>query len=74
MVRRADVPMHTMVLGLQTDILDRLLHPVVLSRVLDTELLLDRGTEPFRLSALFKGLQDAIWQDAATPASATRWL
>ena len=69
MIRRADVPIHTMVLGLQTDILDRLLHPVVLSRLLDTQLLLDRGTEPFRLSALFKGLQDAIWQDAATPAS-----
>jgi Met-zincin/Domain of unknown function (DUF5117) len=68
MTRRADVPLHTMVLALQTEILDRLLHPVVLSRVLDTQLLVDRGTEPFRLSDLFKGLQDAIWQDA-TPAS-----
>jgi hypothetical protein len=65
---RKDVPVHTMVLDLQTQVLDRLLHPVLLARLLDMDLLLDRDAERFKVSTLLTGLQDAIWQDAK-PAS-----
>jgi Met-zincin/Domain of unknown function (DUF5117)/Domain of unknown function (DUF5118) len=61
---RKDVPVHTMVLELQTDVLDRLLHPVLLARLLDMDLLLDRDAERFKVATLLVGLQDAIWQDA----------
>ena len=65
---RKDVPVHTMVLELQTDVLDRLLHPVLLARLLDMDLLLDRDAERFKVSTLLAGLQDAIWQDAKPAA------
>jgi hypothetical protein len=66
--RRADVPLHAMILEMQTRVLDRLLHPVVLGRVLDAPLYTDEGQDPFRLHALFEGLQESIWRDASTPA------
>src|SRR5437764_573499 len=34
---RFDVPIHDMVLSLQNEIMDRLFHPIVLSRILDSE-------------------------------------
>lgn len=63
MNRRPDVPLHTALLGMQTGVLDRLLHPVVLSRVLDAQMYLDDPAQAFRLETLFSGLQEAIWQD-----------
>ena len=71
MNRRADIPLHTALLGLQTGVLDRLMHPVVLSRVLDAQLYLDDPSQAFKLETLFGGLQEAIWQDTEQAGTLT---
>jgi hypothetical protein len=63
MVRRPDVPLHGMLLDMQTGVLDRVLHPVVLSRVLDSQMYFDDPSQAFKLDALFAGVQEAIWRD-----------
>jgi len=60
MQRRFDYPVHARVLALQKGVLDRLLHPVVLGRVLDAEV---KDPDPFTISTLFSGLQDSIWEE-----------
>lgn len=65
---RFDVPIHTVVLSLQQRVLERLMHPVVLSRVLDSSVKPMPKTEPFRLSDLFRGLYDSIWAEFRKPA------
>jgi hypothetical protein len=65
MMTRLDYPVHARVLGLQQRVLDRLFHPMVLSRVLDAEA---QNGDPFTLSMLFDGLQGAIWEELKAPA------
>jgi uncharacterized protein DUF4953/uncharacterized protein DUF5117 len=60
MQRRFDYPVHARVLNLQKGVLDRLLHPIVLGRVLDAEV---KDPDPFTISMLFSGLQDSIWEE-----------
>ena len=60
MQRRFDYPVHARVLALQKGVLDRLLHPIVLGRVLDAEV---KDPDPFTISMLFSGLQDSIWEE-----------
>jgi hypothetical protein len=60
MQRRFDYPVHARVLALQKNVLDRLLHPVVLGRVLDAEV---KDPDPFTISMLFSGLQESIWEE-----------
>jgi hypothetical protein len=60
MQRRFDYPVHARVLSLQKGVLDRLLHPIVLGRVLDAEV---KDADPFTISMLFAGLQDSIWEE-----------
>jgi Met-zincin/Domain of unknown function (DUF5117) len=62
-----NVPVHAMVLSLQQAVLNRVLHPAVLSRVLDSEMIASR--DAFRLSELFQGLQDSIWAELQNPGS-----
>ncbi len=57
---RFDVPIHQMVLSLQRELLDRVLHPVTMGRILDSEV---KSTAPFRLSELFGSLQEEIWSE-----------
>ncbi|MBI3668044.1 MAG: zinc-dependent metalloprotease [Acidobacteria bacterium] len=66
-LRRNDVPIHAMVLGLQKSVLDRLYHPVVMARVLDSEVKAASPADLFHLSDLFQGLQDSIWAETASP-------
>jgi hypothetical protein len=66
---RFDVPIHSLALGLQQRVLERLMHPVVLSRILDSSVKPAPKTEPFRLSDLFQGLYDSIWAEYRSPAS-----
>jgi hypothetical protein len=67
MQRRFDYPVHARVLGLQKSVLDRLLHPVVLGRVLDAEV---KDPDPFTISMLFAGLQDSIWEETRGTSAA----
>lgn len=66
MMRRKDYPVHARVLDLQRFVLARLYHPVVLERILDSEV---KDADPFRISALFDGLQSAIWRTSGLPAA-----
>ena len=71
---RFDVPIHQLVLSLQQAVLNRLLHPVTLSRILDSEVKVDAPGQEFRLSELFLGLQEEIWSElkAAKPVTSYR--
>ena len=65
MLGRLDYPVHARVLTLQQRVLDRLLHPVVLSRIQDAGA---KDADPFSLSLLFDGLKAAIWEETKAPA------
>ncbi len=69
MLTRADVPIHQMVLSLQRQVLDRVFHPVVLSRIQDSEVKMPVA-ETFSLGVLFGGIQDSVWAEIKTPAEA----
>ncbi len=64
---RFDVPIHDMVLSLQNQVMDRLFHPLVLSRILDSEVKVAPPAEPFGLGGLFAELQDSIWAETKAP-------
>jgi hypothetical protein len=64
-IGRLDVPGHEIVLVSQKRTLDRLFHPVVLSRVLDSEMLMEQ--DAFRLGELFTSVQNAIWAETRQP-------
>ena len=64
MQRRYDYPVHAQVLAEQRAVLDRLYHPIVLARLLDAEV---KDPDPFTISALFTGLQEAIWEETKAP-------
>jgi hypothetical protein len=64
METRFDIPIHEMVLSLQKVVLDRLYNPIVLNRVLDSEVKVTAPEQPFRLSELFAGVSDSIWAEA----------
>jgi hypothetical protein len=57
-----NVPVHAMILSLQSAVLNRVLNPIVLARILDSEAIRTNG-EVFRLSDLFQGLQESIWAE-----------
>jgi Met-zincin/Domain of unknown function (DUF5117)/Domain of unknown function (DUF5118) len=65
---RFDVPIHDLVLSLQTLVLDRLYHPLVLSRVLDSEVKVKTPAEAFSMGLLFSELQDSIWAETKAPS------
>jgi len=64
---RFDVPIHDMVLSLQSQVLDRLFHPLVLSRILDSEVKVAPPAESFSLASLFTGVQDSVWAETKAP-------
>src|SRR5688572_11917126 len=66
---RQDVPIHAAVLSLQRQVLDRLFHPILLSRVQDSELKVAPPAQPFTLGELFTGVQDSIWAETKGPGA-----
>jgi hypothetical protein len=63
--RRFDFPLIIWAGAIQNAMMARLLHPMLLQRVLEAECKMD---EPFRLSELFGTLTTAIWLDEPAPA------
>jgi hypothetical protein len=53
---------------LQNQVLDRVFHPIVLSRILDSEVKVAQPAEAFSLGQLFGGIQDSIWAETKAPA------
>src|SRR6185503_9894031 len=66
---RQDVPIHTIVLNLQRQVLDRIFLPPVLSRIQDSEMRVGPNVQPFTLGLLFGEIQDSIWEETKTPAA-----
>ena len=64
------MPIHDMVLGLQTLVLDRVYHPIVLSRILDSEVKDSSPDNSFSMGLLFTELQDSIWAETKAPGAA----
>ncbi len=67
MQTRFDVPIHEMVLSVQKQVLDRVYHPVVLSRILDSEVKVASPGQAFSLGLLFQTLQEAVWAEVKAP-------
>jgi hypothetical protein len=59
-----EFPIHSLVLAHQKRVLDRLFHPVVLGRIVDSELRYTDRADAFRLNDLFSGLHEAIWLES----------
>jgi hypothetical protein len=66
---RMDVPIHAAVLSLQRQVLDRVFHPVLLARVMDSEVKVSAPAEAFTLGELFTGVQDSIWAETKAPGA-----
>ncbi len=60
---RLDFPWHDAVLAVQRNVLERLLHPIVLLRIQDNELRMPEGQERFGMAELFSNLDSAIWSE-----------
>jgi hypothetical protein len=67
--RPFDLPIHEMVLSLQNTVLDRLYHPVVLSRILNSEVEVKVPDQAFSVALLFTELQDSIWAETKAPGT-----
>jgi hypothetical protein len=59
-----------MVLSLQTRVLDRIYHPIVMSRILDSEVKAKSPDAAFSLGAMFAEIQGSIWAETKAPGAA----
>jgi len=62
-ITRLDYPWHNAVLARQAVVLGRLYHPITLARIQDSELMVDKGDQPFTMLEMFRGLDRAIWSE-----------
>lgn len=63
-----DYPVHRQVAFFQGTLLDDLLHPERLHRVVDHQLRVEEGEEAFRMPELFSMVTDAVWSEVERPA------
>jgi hypothetical protein len=63
--QRPDYPIHQQILQLQAAALNRLFHPVVMSRVLDNELRVARPQTTLTLGTIFASIRDSIWAETS---------
>jgi len=64
---RFDVPIHEMVVAVQSRVLDRLYDPIVLNRVLDSEVKVSSPADAFSIGLLFNEIQDSVWAELKSP-------
>ena len=62
-VERIDLPIHTVVLALQSVPMDRLYHPIALGRLLDIEARYDGKDKAFTMSEMFSSVRRAVWTE-----------
>jgi hypothetical protein len=67
--QRSDYPIHQQILSLQTAALNRIFHPVVMSRVLDNELRVAAPTSGLALGEIFASVRDSIWAETKGPGA-----
>ena len=61
-----DFPIHDRILAIQKIVLGQCLDPQVLTRLQDQELQSDPGTDPLRLSEVFRRLSDGVFAEVKT--------
>jgi len=61
-LERIDLPIHTLVLALQSLPMDRLFHPIVLSRLVDIEARYE-GKDQFTAAEMFASVRKAVWSE-----------
>ena len=61
--QRNDLPLHNIVLLIQSLPLARLYHPITLSRINDLEARYTNGDEPFTMTEMFTDVRQAIWSE-----------
>jgi hypothetical protein len=62
-IDRIDLPIHTLVLALQSLAMDRLYHPIVLSRLVDIEQRYEGKEKAFTLAEMFASVRQAVWSE-----------
>ena len=62
-IDRIDLPIHTLVLTLQSLAMDRLYHPIVLGRLVDIEQRYDGKDKAFTLAEMFSSVRQAVWSE-----------
>ena len=68
-LRRLEYPLHDVVLSIQTLVLDQLVDPVKLDRLVDMEMHYSNGDTPFTMFEMFDGLQRSIWSEIYGPSA-----
>ncbi|MBI4835467.1 MAG: zinc-dependent metalloprotease [Planctomycetes bacterium] len=61
--QKIDFPIHASVLNVQKPVLERIYHPMVLQRIIDTQLKYKENQDVFTLAELFARMRDAIWSE-----------
>ena len=61
--QRSDYPIHQQILSLQTAGLNRIFHPVIMSRIVDNELRVATPADALTLGAVFASIRDSIWAE-----------
>lgn len=61
--QRPDYPIHQQILSLQAAALNRFFHPIVMSRVLDNELRVEKPGTALTLGVVFATIRDSIWAE-----------
>ncbi len=64
--QRPDYPIHQQILALQAAALNRLFHPIVMSRVLDNELRVAKPQTTLTLGTVFASIRDSIWAETSS--------
>jgi hypothetical protein len=63
MAERNDLPIHTLVLAIQSMALDRLYAPIVLSKLADVQARVERPQDALTMADLFAGVRRAVWSE-----------
>ncbi len=68
-LERIDLPIHTVVLALQSIPMDRLYHPIALGRLLDIEARYEGKDRAFTMAEMFSSVRRAVWSELDGRAS-----
>jgi hypothetical protein len=63
MAERNDLPIHTLVLAIQSMALDRVYAPTVLSKLADVQARVERPQDALTMADLFAGVRRAVWSE-----------
>lgn len=68
-VTRLDYPIHANVASLHRTLLDRMYHPILLSRLQDSEVKYANPADRFTMSEMFQEVNAAIWSEVNKPVA-----